>query len=66
MLTKIPKKSLDKPCRMGQGAKCCKYMVVDGARGICCAKGSELQANIDNTTTMVARGDNCRGLNNGK
>jgi len=59
---KIDKDWLDEICKMGHGAACCKYIVVDGARGICCAKSNEsLKATLDSQTHMVARGDNCDG-----
>jgi len=53
---------LDEICKMGHGAKCCKYIVVAGAKGICCAKSDMmLKATINNQTHMLARADNCDG-----
>ena len=48
-------------CKMGQGADCCRYITV-GPDGFECAKGTTLQATLDQRVgIMVAKGDNCDG-----
>lgn len=47
-------------CKMGQGAACCKYLVMAG--GFACAKPSTLKFTIDaRGDSMTAQGDNCPG-----
>ena len=50
-------------CRIGQGASCCRYLMM-GAQGWECAKGGSLQVTLDErvaASSMTARGDNCAG-----
>ena len=51
-------------CKIGQGAECCKYLVV-GARGFECMKINQANKEmIDKNwavTHHVAQGDNCEG-----
>ena len=56
----IEREHLLSVCRLGQGAACCRYIIVSGS-GIECAKGSPLQAGLDARTKMTAKGDNCSG-----
>lgn len=61
----IPIKILRDTCKVGQGEKCCRYVVV-GEHGIVCCKGSNLGHAIDvrvKEGKMVAKGDNCPGRN---
>lgn len=56
-----------KLCRIGQGAACCRYLVC-GGRGFECEKHGELRATLDQRAAagqMVARGDNCEGIEPG-
>lgn len=52
-------------CKIGQGAECCKYLVV-GEEGFQCCKTDPLNKKIidDNwrNTPHVAQGDNCEGV----
>lgn len=50
-------------CKIGQGNKCCRYLVM-GAEGFECAKGTSLQVHLDArvyNNTITAQGDNCEG-----
>jgi hypothetical protein len=50
-------------CKMGQGAECCKYLVM-GQKGFECAKiKPSTKATIDNAwnDSKSAQGDNCDG-----
>lgn len=50
-------------CKIGQGNKCCRYLVM-GTEGFECAKGTSLQVHLDErvyNNTMTAQGDNCEG-----
>lgn len=52
-------------CKLQYGTQTCRYIVL-GEAGFVCMKGTELQLSIDNLVMkkqMVARGDNCPGLN---
>lgn len=48
-------------CKIGQGADCCKYLMM-GVGGWECAKVTSLKALIDQRTNMHAKGDNCSGF----
>lgn len=51
-------------CKIGQGVKCCRY-VVAGTEGIECAKKTSLAAVLDARVaadSIVAQGDNCGGF----
>lgn len=56
-------------CRIGQGALCCRYLVM-GPKGFGCMKANPSDKQVlDNTwgPSKVAQGDNCEGqqdLNN--
>ena len=48
---------------MGQGADCCRYIIVDSDDGIVCAKDTTWETIIDKRAEqMTAQGDNCEGL----
>lgn len=52
------------PCKIGQGAACCRYLTM-GPKGWSCEKHGSLQAHLDARVaagTITARGDNCEGL----
>lgn len=53
-------------CRIGQGAACCRYVVLTPDRGFQCAKLNPTLARQiawrQQQQTMGARGDNCAGL----
>lgn len=56
-------KIVEEVCRVGQGEKCCRYLILrsDGWR---CAKATSLRHMLDNKVkagTMAAQGDNCPG-----
>jgi hypothetical protein len=49
-------------CRIGQKEKCCKYLMID-EDGLFCAKHEEQCAKwVNKRTDMVAKGDNCDGV----
>lgn len=51
-------------CRVGKGAKCCRYLCLD-EHGFCCGKLSALRPVIDARVaagTMRAMGDHCSGM----
>jgi len=49
-------------CQPGQGKKTCRYLVMHPPNIFSCAKGSDLQSNIDERVNgMRAQGDNCSG-----
>ena len=53
-------------CKPGQGHECCRYVVASPG-GIECAKHSSLRHILDQRVleeTIVARGDNCDGVEN--
>lgn len=56
---------IDKVCKMGYGASCCKYLVM-GTKGFECMKTDPKSKKIiDNDwakTPHVAQGDNCDGF----
>jgi hypothetical protein len=57
------KKQITEICKVGQGEKCCKYLVA-GAAGIECAKISDFKNVIDKNwleNEHIAQGDNCEG-----
>lgn len=63
MIVEMPREHWENVCKIGQGADCCKYMVV-GGDGFGCAKdkGNEgFKHAIDSRTDMNAKGDNCEG-----
>ena len=50
-------------CKIGQGADCCRYLVM-GINGFECMKGTSLAEILDMrvlTNTITAKGDNCDG-----
>jgi hypothetical protein len=56
----------DTICRMGKGALCCRYLILQAAEpaGLACAKHTELRVYLDERVadgSIVARGDNCPG-----
>lgn len=59
------KAHIKKVCKMGQGASCCKYLVM-GTKGFECMKTDPKNKKVidDNwaTTPHVAQGDNCPGF----
>lgn len=62
----IDDKKLEEICKLGQGADCCRYLMVDGSgSGIGCAKNDpNYKSVIDERVKsgkFVARADNCEG-----
>lgn len=55
-------KHIEKRCKIGQGAACCKYPLMS-AHGWTCGKlDPSLKAQIDaRASRMKAKGDNCEG-----
>lgn len=47
-------------CKIGQGADCCKYLMM-GTIGFECGKLGVFRKYIDERTDMSAKGDNCDG-----
>jgi hypothetical protein len=59
----IAKLHIETVCKVGQGPKCCSYLVL-GAGGFGCAKDTSIRKVIEarrNAGTIVAMGDNCDG-----
>ena len=51
-------------CKIGQGAECCKYLVMGGGGFECMKATPEGKATIDKNweaTPHVSQGDNCEG-----
>ena len=62
---KISDDLLKNTCKIQHGTQTCRYIVM-GEVGFICVKGTQLQSSIDNLVMkkqMVARGDNCPGVN---
>ena len=60
----ISKENLNKICKIGQQAKCCRYIVA-GEDGITCAKHTSFKYQIDARVaagSFTAQADNCEGL----
>lgn len=61
----ISKDHLMKVCKIGQGAKCCRYVIVCPSKGIVCAKNpgeEKIKRMLDlRVAIMNAKGDNCKG-----
>ena len=55
-------KQIKEVCKLGQGEKCCRYLIC-GGEGFECAKlMTPLKYDIDyKASTMSAKGDNCEG-----
>ena len=51
-------------CKIGQGAACCKYLLLDSAGFHCAKEVVGLKALVDKNwnETKTAQGDNCDGL----
>ena|SRR5215471_9808507 len=63
----IPDKYVNEVCRVGAGAKCCRYLAI-AEGGWHCAKHTVLQQTIDDRVKageFNARGDNCPEWNPG-
>jgi len=63
-MVEIPSKHLRDICKLGQGAKCCRFAIASD-QGIVCCKGSNLEHAINARVAlgkMIAQGDNCPGL----
>ena len=62
---KISNQHLVGVCKVGQGAECCRYLMVGGLEGVECVKRHTfLKSIIDSRVAsgeMTARGDNCDG-----
>lgn len=60
----IPRDHADSVCKMGEGADCCRYLMV-GSGGLECAKDPAnhgFRKILDRRKdSMVAKGDNCDG-----
>lgn len=55
---------ISKICQIGQGAKCCRYIMLD-KDGFFCAKSdpsSKMLVDSNWNETKSAQGDNCEGL----
>jgi len=61
----IEKDHLEEVCLMGQGEKCCRYIIAHPDDGIVCAKDRpNLKYAIDaRVNQMTAKEDNCEGWN---
>ena len=60
----IPAEHVTEVCKPGQGALCCRYLIL-GPEGFECAKEGEFSEYFDRCVeagTMVAQGDNCDGV----
>ena len=60
----MDEEKLNEVCKIGQGADCCRYLVVDGDDIDCGKNDPELKAMIDERVEegkFTARGDNCEG-----
>lgn len=56
-------KAVEEVCLIGQGAKCCRYLLM-GSKGFECAKNTDFKSILDDRVAdnaMVAQGDNCDG-----
>lgn len=66
LLVSFPgKEHVEKVCKIGQGEKTCRYLVISSGKGFECSKASSLRQTIDRRFaggTMNAKGDNCGGL----
>jgi hypothetical protein len=54
---------INKICKLGQMAECCRYLGA-GITGICCLKKTSLKAQLDRRVAlklMHAQADNCEG-----
>lgn len=59
----VDRPRLNDICKMGKGAECCKYLLVDPDEGIICAKHDKyFGPYLKDKRGMVAEGDNCEGL----
>lgn len=63
-MAELSDKQLKDICKMGQGGICCRYIVVDPDIGIICGKliPSHKLALDSRVDRMVAKGDNCEGI----
>ncbi len=62
--TKIPAEHLEKVCKRGKGAECCRFIFY-GKNGFECAKLTDLAAMLNErvrANDITARGDNCDGI----
>ncbi len=60
----IDRVKLKEVCKIGQGAKCCRYIVVCGRDGITCAKNIDMKKALDRRVEagqFTAIADNCEG-----
>ena len=68
---KIPKAHLASVCKLHQGEKTCKYLILganasQGVSGFVCVKNSKMRPVLDKHAAegkMTAQGDNCEGIN---
>ena len=61
---KISTETLKNVCKIGQGEKCCRYILCS-PNGFECGKLSNQKEILDNhveLNLMTAKGDNCKGL----
>ena len=61
VLSVLSEEKIHDVCKIGQGALCCKYLLVS-SDGFHCGKNSEFRNILQNRTNMVAKGDNCEGV----
>ena len=60
----LTKDELNNLCKMGQGEKCCMFILVHPDYGIICAKNSPMRFSLNekaNSGQFTAIGDNCEG-----
>jgi hypothetical protein len=61
---KLPDEHIAEVCKMGEGEKCCRYLV-GGAKGLECMKTDPLNKSVIDkawaTDVHVSQGDNCGG-----
>lgn len=60
----ITKENLKNKCKIGQGSRTCKYIVM-GRKGFICGKNTKFKEMLDTAAKkkqVVAISDNCKGL----
>lgn len=61
-MSSLSKNYVKEVCKIGQGAACCRYLGA-GTNGLECLKlDIDFAPLVDKRTDMVAKGDNCEGV----
>ena len=58
----LSKDYVEKICKLGQGEKCCAFLMKSLGGDFACAKGSSIESVIRERLgqgTMISKGDNC-------